>query len=122
MIWKTSWLCSELGLLTEVYSRMFYRGMYAVGQEAVVVDHLVEAENSELVKVTSRFYSVYFVPGLHKYLFSIGTLMQMGFECQGTKNAIGLYKGGIQCVHFTPVGKNSSIYILQTQRTKIATL
>ena len=96
--------------------------IYAIGQGAIVVNHIVETKNNKLIKVMSCFYPIFYVPGLHKCLFFIGTMIQMGFECRGTRNSIALYKGDIQQIHFTPVDENGSIFILQTQRAKTVTL
>jgi len=49
--------------------------IYAIGQGAIVVNHIVETKNNKLIKVMSCFYPIFYVPGLHKCLFFIGTMI-----------------------------------------------
>lgn len=70
-------------------------GIYTIEQGTIVVNHIVETKNNELIKVMSCFYPVFYILGLHKHLFFIGTIIQMGFECRETRNSIALYKENI---------------------------
>jgi len=97
-------------------------GLQAVGQGAVIMEHYVETQDGKLTIAISRFYPVYYVPGLHRRLFSIGTMIQMGYECRGTQDSIGLYEGNLQRLRFIPERGNQTIYILRTWRTEKATL
>jgi len=59
-------------------------GLQAIGQGAVIIEHYVKTQDRKLTIAISHFYPVY-VPGLHRQLFSIGTMIQIGYECRGTQ-------------------------------------
>jgi len=86
------------------------------------MEHYVKAQDGKLTIAISCFYPVYYVPELHRQLFSIGTMIQIGYECQDTQDSIRLYKGNLQWLIFTPETGNQTIYILQTWRTEKVTL
>jgi len=94
----------------------------AIGQRAIIINHLVETNTNELIEVTSHFYPVFYVLGLQNRLFSIGTIIQMGYECRGTPNCIALYKEEMQQIHFTSLEENKGIFVLQARRPQKATL
>ena len=50
-------------------------GLQAIGQDAVIMEHYVKAQDGKLTIAISCFYPVYYVPELHRQLFSIGTMI-----------------------------------------------
>jgi len=70
--------------------------LQAIGQGAMIIEHYVETQDEKLTIAISHFYPVYYVPGLHRQLFSIGTMIQMGYKCWGIQDSIGLYEGNLQ--------------------------
>jgi len=48
----------------------------------VIIEHYVKTQDRKLTIAISYFYSVYYIPGLHRQLFSIETMIQIGYECK----------------------------------------
>ena len=77
-------------------------GLQAIEQGAVIMEHYVKAQDGKLTITISCFYPVYYIPGLHRQLLSIGIMIQMGYKCWGIQNSIGLYEGDLQRLRFIP--------------------
>ena len=49
--------------------------LQTIEQNTVIIEHYVKTQDGELTIAISYFYSVYYIPGLHKQLFSIRTMI-----------------------------------------------
>ena len=61
-----------------------------------------------------QIFPVYYVPGLHIWLLSVGTFLQTGLHCKGTASSIRILNGFLSFLTFYPRNEISSVCVIRS--------